>query len=79
MKLAMLTVLETWQFVREAEHVFSEDERRTLIDYLAWNPMAGVEIVGSGGLRKLRFRTAGRGKSGSARVIYFYFNEGAPL
>jgi len=75
----MLTVLETWQFAKEADKLFTEQERERLIDYLAWNPLAGDEIVGSGGLRKLRFATGSKGKSGGARVIYFFYSETAPL
>lgn len=36
-------------------------------------------MEGTGGVRKLRWARAGRGKSGGVRVIYFYYNEGIPL
>jgi len=36
------------------------------------NPLTGVLIKNSGGLRKLRWRIEGRGKSGGIRVIYYY-------
>jgi hypothetical protein len=36
------------------------------------NPLAGVLIKNSGGLRKIRWRVEGRGKSGGIRVIYYY-------
>ncbi|CAN5309794.1 hypothetical protein BH20ACI1_BH20ACI1_23530 [soil metagenome] len=32
-------------------------------------------IVGSGGLRKMRFAIRGRGKSGGVRVIYYWTDE----
>ena len=35
------------------------------------NPEAGDVIPGSGGVRKLRWGVAGRGKRGGLRVIYF--------
>jgi hypothetical protein len=35
------------------------------------DPEAGAVIRGSGGVRKLRWGVAGRGKSGGIRVIYF--------
>jgi hypothetical protein len=35
------------------------------------NPDAGHVIPGSGGVRKLRWGVAGRGKRGGLRVIYF--------
>jgi hypothetical protein len=34
-------------------------------------PEAGVVIRGSGGVRKIRWAAAGRGKRGGYRVIYF--------
>ena len=75
----MQTVAETPTFSRQADKLFSEDERRALIDYLAENPLAGVEIPGTGGVRKLRFAALGRGKSGGARAVYFYGGEDMPV
>ena len=42
----MQTVAETPTFTRQADKLFSEGERRELIDYLADNPLAGDEIPG---------------------------------
>ena len=39
--------------------------------YLAKHPDAGDVVPGSGGLRKVRWKRAGSGKSGGVRVIYF--------
>ena len=75
----MQTVAETPTFSRQADKLFSDDERRELIDYLAENPLAGDEIQGTGGVRKLRFGALGRGKRGGARVIYFYGGEDIPV
>ena len=75
----MQTIAETPTFTRQANKLFSDDERRELIDYLAENPMAGDEIPGTGGVRKLRFAASGRGKRGGARVIYFYGGDQIPV
>ena len=75
----MQTVAETPTFSRQADKVFSEDERREVIDYLAENPLSGDEIPGTGGVRKLRFRAMGRGRRGGARVIYFYTGKRMPI
>ena len=75
----MQTVAETPTFTRQSEKIFGADEKRALIDFLARNPLAGAEIRGTGGVRKLRFATAGRGKRGGARVIYYYFDEAMPI
>ncbi len=64
---------------RQADKLFSEEGRNELIDYLAENPLAGDELPGTGGVRKLRFATSGRGKRGGARVICFHGGEHMPV
>ena len=49
----------------------SDDEYRGLQEALIKNPEAGAVIVGSGGIRKLRWAAPGRGKRGGYRVIYY--------
>jgi len=75
----MQTVAETPTFLRQTEKLFSEQEKGELIDFLAANPLAGDEIPGTGGVRKVRFAASGRGKRGGARVIYYYLDETIPL
>ncbi len=75
----MQTVAETPIFSRQTDKLFSEDEKRELIDFLAGNPLAGDEIPGTGGVRKVRFAASGRGKRGGARVIYYYLDGTMPL
>jgi len=43
------------------------------------NPEAGEIIPETGGVRKIRWALAGRGKRGGTRVIYCYHNERLPL
>jgi mRNA-degrading endonuclease RelE of RelBE toxin-antitoxin system len=75
----MRTVVETPSFVRQCAKIFSEGEKKDVIDFLALNPLAGDEIPGTGGVRKLRFASSGRGKSGGARVIYYYLDDEFPI
>lgn len=75
----MQTVVETPTFVRQTDKLFSEDEKRELIDFLAANPLAGDEIPGTGGVRKVRFAASGRGKRGGARIIYYYLDDAMPI
>ena len=75
----MRTIAETPIFTRQADRLFSEEERQELIDHLACHPAAGDEIPGTGGVRKLRFSALGSGKRGGARVIYFYGGEDMPV
>lgn len=39
--------------------------------FIAAHPEAGEVVPGSGGVRKVRWGKAGRGKRGGVRVIYF--------
>ncbi len=71
----MRTVAETAIFVRYAAEVWSDAERIEFINWIAANPEAGDVIPGSGGCRKVRWSTAGTGKRGGARVIYFLQHE----
>ena len=67
----MRTVAETDIFKRYASEVWTEPEREEFVNCIAANPEAGAIITGSGGCRKVRWATAGQGKRGGARVIYF--------
>lgn len=75
----MQTVAEIPIFIRQTEKLFSESEKQELIEFLAHNPLAGDEIPGTGGVRKVRFAASGRGKRGGARIIYYYLDEMIPL
>ena len=75
----MQSVAETPIFTRQTEKLFTEDEKRERIDFVAENPLAGDEIPGAGGVREVRFAASGRGKRGGARIIYYYLDETMPL
>ncbi|MGM0599896.1 MAG: type II toxin-antitoxin system RelE/ParE family toxin [Candidatus Rifleibacteriota bacterium] len=38
-------------------------------------PVAGNIIKGSGGLRKLRWKSGQKGKRGGSRIIYYWYKE----
>ena len=71
----MRTVAETGIFKRYAREVWTEAEREEFVIWIAANPDAGAIITGSGGCRKVRWGTAGQGKRGGARVIYFLHTD----
>jgi hypothetical protein len=50
---------------------WTEEERGEFAVYIAENSDAGDVVPESGGIRKVRWRRAGTGKSGGVRVIYF--------
>src|SRR5262249_8874617 len=76
---APITVVETPEFLSATRKLLTEEERAGLVDYLAHNPTAGDLIQGTGGVRKLRWGVAGRGKRGGARAVYFYHSADTPL
>lgn len=76
----MITVIETLPFIKKAEKLIkTAADRKALIDYVAAHYKDGDIIAGTGGVRKLRYARDGQGKSGSYRVIYYYYNEHNPL
>jgi hypothetical protein len=74
-----VTVIETPSFLRDSKGLLDDDEREALIAYLAYNPRAGSIVVGTGGIRKVRWARENEGKSGGYRVVYFYHSEEVPL
>jgi hypothetical protein len=67
---ALLTVIESPLFSKLWPDYWTEQERGEFIAYLAASPDAGAVVPGSGGCRKIRWSTEGKGKSGAVRVIY---------
>jgi len=75
----MHSVAETSIFTRRADALLGLEDRAALIGMLAADPMAGDLVPGLGGIRKLRFARAGRGKSGGFRVIYYFASVNRPV
>ena len=75
----MQTIAETSEFLRKSGRLLDENEKMSIIEYLALHPKAGAVMQGTGGIRKLRWARKGMGKSGGVRVIYYYHNESMPL
>ena len=67
----MLTFVETRLFTSLVQQYLSDDEYSALQREVMTNPEAGDVIRGSGGVRKLRWGVAGRGKRGGLRIIYY--------
>jgi hypothetical protein len=66
---APMTVVETARFSKDVKPMMSDSEREELVAFVAANPEAGEIIPETGGVRKIRWALAGRGKRGGARVI----------
>jgi hypothetical protein len=50
-----------------------------IADFVARNPTAGAQMVGTGGARKVRFAGRGKGKSGGYRVITYFSGPDSPV
>jgi hypothetical protein len=63
--------IETKLFSRLVADHLTDEEYAKLQNALIKDPEAGDLIPGSGGVRKVRWGVAGRGKRGGIRVIYY--------
>lgn len=71
----MFTVVETPLFQKQWPAYWTEEERGEFAAHLSANPDAGDLVPESGGIRKLRWKRQGTGKSSGVRVIYFMRNQ----
>ena len=69
-----IIIKTTPAFDKQANKSMADDAQEDLYDFLLENPTAGALIQGTGGIRKLRWKTGigTRGKSGGVRVLYHY-------
>jgi hypothetical protein len=67
------------EFLAATKKLMDDHERAEFVAYLAYHPMDGDLIPGTGGVRKIRWGLQGRGKRGGARVIYFFHDTEMPL
>ncbi len=70
-----MEIAETSIFTKEITRILTDDEYKALQNFLVANPKGGDVIKGSGGLRKVRWKLKGRGKSGGIRNIYYYHEK----
>ena len=64
-----LAFIETKTFTRKLFKVWDEKSYLEFQDLLLASPASGDLIQGGDGIRKIRQRLSGRGKSGGVRVI----------
>jgi RelE toxin of RelEB toxin-antitoxin system len=63
--------VELSPFIAFRNEYWSDEDLRSLQNFLLDSPDAGDVIPGGSGLRKLRWSAQGHGKRGGARVIYY--------
>ena len=66
-----MVFIETTVFTKHLSAYLTDDEYLGLQNLLLRFPETGKPVPGSGGVRKLRWGTKGRGKRGGIRVIYY--------
>lgn len=64
--------IETSIFTKQAQKLLPDESYRMLQSALMFRPDAGPVIIGSGGLRKIRWKLPGSGKRGALRLIYYW-------
>jgi hypothetical protein len=65
-------LIETSIFTRQITDLLSDEEYGEFQSRIAADPELGALIRGGGGIRKVRVAVGSRGKSGGARVIYYW-------
>ena len=70
-----MVIIETSVFTKRIQQLMSDDLYRELQNTLVAFPEAGEIIQGSAGLRKVRWKTDGKGKRGSVRIIYYFASK----
>ncbi len=66
-----LSFRESLQFTKKLKDYLTDENYFELQEFLLVNPEKGDIIQGGSGLRKIRWRASGRGKSGGFRIIYY--------
>jgi len=67
--------IESKQFEKLRESYFDDESYKSFQSFLLEQPLAGDVIQGTGGLRKVRWASKGKGKRSGVRTIYLYLVE----
>lgn len=71
--------IETPLFTKRLRELLDDDSYAAFQHLLADRPEVGDLIEGTGGIRKVRVASSGRGKRGGSRVIYYHFTAAAQI
>jgi len=71
----LIEFCELPSFTKTYSDIATDEELLELQMELCENPEKGELVRGTGGARKVRMRRPGKGKSGGARVIYYWQDE----
>ena len=71
--------IETPMFTKRLRELLDDDSYAAFQQSLADRPDLGDVIEGTGGIRKVRIASSGRGKRGGSRVIYYHFTVASQI
>jgi hypothetical protein len=74
-----ISVIETRSYQSRAAKLLTRNEQDRVVEMLARDPACGAVLKETGGIRKVRFATGERGKSGGVRVVYYFHSEVMPV
>ena len=67
-----IVFIEGPEFIHKVDKLATIEDIERLQNELTENPYRGDLIQGTGGARKIRLRLGNTGKSGGARVVYYF-------
>lgn len=68
----LFTFIQTAYYATRAKKLLTDDDQRKVEELICENPFGG-EL--QAGVRKIRIPLEGRGKSGGARVVYYFIER----
>lgn len=74
-----ITIAELKSASNELERLLTEEELNGMIEFLACNPEIGEIMPRTGGVRKMRWPCASKGKRSGLRVLYYFHDLNMPL
>lgn len=74
-----VVIIETPLFTRQITALVADADYASFQIDLIRNPEMGDLLKGGGGIRKVRLRLPGRGKSSGGRVIYYWARDAARI
>jgi mRNA-degrading endonuclease RelE of RelBE toxin-antitoxin system len=74
---ARISIKSTPAFDRKVYQLLSKEAWDEFLDYIEKNPEQGEVISGTGGVRKIRWKTGynNKGKSSGVRILYHYSKD----
>jgi hypothetical protein len=69
-----MVIIETSLFTKRIKELMTDELYSELKNTLVAYPESGKLIQGSGGLRKIRWGIASKGKRGGVRAVYYFAN-----